>query len=91
MSKERIDARQMLVVTALLIAFIEVVSAVALKFLLDSGSPEASYLVVFLIAFPSGLALLSFLTLWFRCESLPGERAERESREDVSGLGRQET
>lgn len=62
----------LIAVLVLLVAIIEVVTSVSLRFLLDADSPYVAPVVFFLIGFPVLLALLFFGTLWRRPESLRG-------------------
>lgn len=68
--ERRLYPRNPLGIIALFVFFIEAISTVSLKFLLDAKSPYVGIILCFIIAFPSAIAILFFVTLWFRRESL---------------------
>lgn len=83
---ERIDGRRAyprnpLGIIALFVFFIEAISTITLKFLLNAGSPYVLYILAFIIVFPSAIVVFFFITLWFRRESLYGPG---DFREDAS-------
>jgi tetratricopeptide (TPR) repeat protein len=67
---KRIYPKNPIGIIALFVFFIEAISTVSLKFLLDSNSPFIGYIVAFIIFFPVIIILLFFITLWVRRESL---------------------
>jgi tetratricopeptide (TPR) repeat protein len=73
--------RNPLGIIALFVFFIEAISTITIKFLIDANSPYVLHILGFIIGFPSIIVLFFFFTLWFRRESLysPGD-----FREDAS-------
>ncbi len=81
--EKRIYPRNPIGIIALFVFFIEAISTVSLKFLLDAQSEYVGIIVGFIVTFPSVIAVLFFVTIWFRRESLysPGD-----FREDINFL-----
>lgn len=82
--KKRLYPKNPLGIIALFVFFIEAISTISIKFLLDNQSPYTKHIVWFIILFPSIIALLFFVTLWWKRESFysPGD-----FREDSSFVG----
>lgn len=77
----RVYPKNPLGIIALFVFFIEAISTITLKFLLDAGSPFVQPILYFIIGFPSVIVVFFFITLWFRRESLYGPS---DFREDAS-------
>ncbi|MDI6794382.1 MAG: hypothetical protein QME81_16210 [bacterium] len=90
-SEKRLYPKNPIGIIALFVFFIEVISTVSLKFFLDAQSPYVGPILVFIIAFPSIIALLFFLTLWFRRESLYSPSDFRDDASFVSLISKVET
>ena len=65
--ERRVYPKNPIGIFALFVFFVEAVSIIPLKFLLDASSPYIGAILVFIIAFPSVIVLLFFVTLWRRC------------------------
>lgn len=81
--KQRIYPKSPIGIVALFVLFIEAVSTVSLKFLLDASSPFTGYMITFIIVFPTVIVVLFFITIWFKRESL---FSPSDFREDASFL-----
>jgi hypothetical protein len=68
-------------IISLFVFFIEAISTVSLKFLVDANSEFVGVIIFFIVAFPSAIALLFFFTLWLKRECLfaPGDFKDEEN------------
>jgi len=70
LDRKRIYPKNPVGIIALFVFFIEVISVVSLKFILEFQSAYTGHMIWFIILFPSTIVLLFFVTLWFRREGL---------------------
>jgi len=70
--KKKIYPKNPLGIIALFVFFIEAISTISLKFMLQSNSPFIGHLVWFIILYPSVIVMLFFVTLWWKRETFYG-------------------
>jgi hypothetical protein len=70
--KEKITPRNPLGIIALFVSFIEAVATVSLKIVADAGAGILWAIVLFMILYPTVIAILFFVILWKRREILFG-------------------
>ena len=86
--KKKIYPKNPLGIIALFVFFIEAISTVSLKFMIDGSSEFIGHLVWFIILYPSVIAFLFFITLWCKRESFYGPSDFKDDTSFVSLLHR---
>lgn len=85
-SGDRIKGLNPLSIIALFVSFIEAVATISLKIVADFKNVETlQYIVIFIIAYPTLIAIIFFLLLWFKREALyaPGDYPDPHSFIDL--------